>query len=331
MEKILTISIAAYNAENDIKRCLNSMICTRVFDKLDIVVINDGSTDSTSNVVENYTSKYPDSIRLINKSNGGHGSTINVGIKNARGKYFKIVDSDDWVDKYGIEKLVDFLSSNEVDMIMNPYHEVSYDNISCRKLFDPSGNETEIRQINSIDRLKGNEMLYMHSLTFKTDCMHNMGPIIDENCFYVDMEYCIFPMLYIGTYVYLDFPVYEYLLGSQTQSMAMNNLIKRRDQHLLVTKRIIGFYLQNRSSVNEKVRSIMVERIKYAVYQQYKIFLHMGNDDGKEEAKSFDAWLKLQDKEIYHGPKGRMMKVIRLLRKTNFRAYAWITRVIKLF
>ena len=330
MGKILTISIAAYNAENDIKRCLDSMINTRVLDKLDIVVINDGSTDSTSNVVENYTSKYPDSIRLINKSNGGHGSTINVGIKNARGKYFKIVDSDDWVDKDGIEKLVDFLSSNDVDMIMNPYHEVSYDNILCRKLFDPSCNETEVRHIYSIDRLKGNEVLYMHSLTFKTDCMHNMGPIIDENCFYVDMEYCIFPMPYIRTYVYLDFPVYEYLLGSQNQSMAMNNLIKRRDQHLAVTKRIIEFYLQNQGNVNEKVRSIIAERIKYAVYQQYKIFLYMGNDDGKEEAKTFDAWLKLQNKEIYHGPKGRMMKVIRLLRKTNFCGYAWISRVIKL-
>lgn len=330
MEKILTISIAAYNAENDIERCLSSMTNTRVLDKLDIIVINDGSTDGTGNIVEKYTSKYPASIRLINKSNGGHGSTINVGIRNASGKYFKIVDSDDWVDKDGIEKLVDFLSGNEVDMIMNPYHEVSYEDTSHRKLFDPADNKTVTSQINSIDKLKGTEMLYMHSLTFKTDCMHNMGAIIDENCFYVDMEYCIFSLPYIKSYVYLDFPVYEYLLGSQTQSMAMNNLIKRRNQHLFVTKRIIAFYLQNKSNVNEKVRSIMAERIKYAVYQQYKIFLHMGND-GKEEIKLFDAWLKLQDKEIYYGPKGRMMKVIRLLRKTNFRLYAWISRVIKSF
>lgn len=331
MEKILTISIAAYNAENDIERCLSSMTNTRVLDKLDIIVINDGSTDGTGNIVEKYTSKYPASIRLINKNNGGHGSTINVGIRNASGKYFKIVDSDDWVDKDGIEKLVDFLSGNEVDMIMNPYHEVSYEDTSYRKLFDPADNKTVTSQINSIDKLKGTEMLYMHSLTFKTDCMHNMGAILDEKCFYVDMEYCIFPLPYIKSYVYLDFPVYEYLLGSQTQSMAMNNLIKRRNQHLLVTKRIIAFYLQNKSNVNEKVRSIMAERIKYAVYQQYKIFLHMGNDDGKEEIKLFDAWLKLQDKEIYYGPQGRMMKVIRLLRKTNFRLYAWISRAIKSF
>lgn len=331
MCKILTISIAAYNAENDIARCLNSMTNTGVLDKLDIVVINDGSTDSTSDVVEEYTSKYPGSIRLINKSNGGHGSTINVGIKNALGKYFKIVDSDDWVDKDGIEKLVDFLSYNDVDMIMNPYHEVSYDDLLCRKLFDPSCNDTELRQIQSIDKLKGNEILYMHSLTFKTDCIQNMGPIIDENCFYVDMEYCIFPMPYVRTYVYLDFPVYEYLLGSQTQSMAVNNLIKRRDQHLTVTKRIIEFYLQNKGNVNEKVSSIIAERIKYAVFQQYKIFLYMGNHDGEEEIKAFDAWLILQDNEIYLGPKGRMMKVIRMLRKTNFRTYAWISRVFKLF
>lgn len=329
MEKILTISIAAYNAEKDIERCLNSMINTSVLEQLDIIVTNDGSTDNTGKVVEKYIREYPDSIRLINKVNGGHGSTINEGIRNAIGKYFKIVDSDDWVERDGLEKLVCFLSQNDVDMILNPYHEVSYENITCKKLFEPADSDVFIRKIYSIEQLMGNEILYMHSLTFKTDCMRCMGPVIDENCYYVDMEYCIFPLVYINSFVYLDFPVYDYLLGSQSQSMSINNLVNRRNQHLKVTKRIILFYLQNRSKVNDKVSSVMAERIKYAVYQQYKIFLCMGNSDGKEEVKQFDAWLRQQDDEIYEGPKGRMMKVIRVLRKTRFEAYALFSKVIR--
>lgn len=85
----------------------------------------------------------------------------------------------------------------------------------------------------------------MHSLTFKTSIVKQMGSIIDENCFYVDMEYCVFPMLYVKTFSCLSYPVYQYLIGSQTQSMSMENLIKRRDQHLKVTKRLVNFYNKN--------------------------------------------------------------------------------------
>ena len=98
MEKILTISIAAYNAEKDIARCLDSLIATGIIEKLDVVIVNDGSVDQTAEIANSYVKKYVNSIRLINKQNGGHGSTINASIKVAKGKYYKILDSDDWVE-----------------------------------------------------------------------------------------------------------------------------------------------------------------------------------------------------------------------------------------
>ena len=127
MEKILTISIAAYNAEKYISKCLDSLLNTRVRDQLEIIIVNDGSTDDTLIIAQRYYVNYPNIIKIIDKENGGHGSTINASIKEATGKYYKIIDSDDWVDENGLEKLVDYLSYHNVDMVLNPFNEVYVD------------------------------------------------------------------------------------------------------------------------------------------------------------------------------------------------------------
>ena len=237
MEKILTISIAAYNAESDISRCLDSLINSGVLEKLDVVVVNDGSKDQTSKIVKEYVEKYKDSIHMIDKENGGHGSTINSSIKVAEGKYYKILDSDDWVDSNNLAKLVCYLEANNVDLVLNPYHEVAYSDHSVKKMVEMERNQLEYEIKYDIKKLSEKCVLFMHSLTFKTDVIKKMGSIIDEHCFYVDMEYSIFPMLYVRNFVYLDYSVYQYLLGSQTQSMNIQNMIKRREQHLKVIKR----------------------------------------------------------------------------------------------
>ena len=84
------------------------MINSKEFSKLDIIVVNDGSTDQTVEITNKYVEKYKQSIRLINKENGGHGSTINTSIKHAKGKYYKILDSDDWVNSENLNRLVAF-------------------------------------------------------------------------------------------------------------------------------------------------------------------------------------------------------------------------------
>ena len=113
MEKILSLSIAAYNAEKDIVNCLDSLIRSNVLEKLDIIVVNDGSKDHTAEVVQKYVERYRDSIRLVNKKNGGHGSTINTSIKYACGKYYKILDADDWVNSENLNRLVAFLEKTD--------------------------------------------------------------------------------------------------------------------------------------------------------------------------------------------------------------------------
>ena len=327
MEKILSISIAAYNAENDISRCLDSLIDSGVLEQLDIMVVNDGSKDNTAEVVKTYEEKYGDSIRLINKENGGHGSTINTSIRYAVGKYYKILDSDDWVDSENLKKLVEYLASADVDMALNPYVEVAYEDHTKTKLYKPVNREGYEGETLSLDKLTSDVMLYMHSLTFHTSVMKQMGSIIDENCFYVDMEYCVFPLLYVHHFTYQDYPIYQYLLGSQTQSMNKNNLIKRREQHLKVTKRLVKFYTEHSEKVDAHIQAVMALRIKYAVYQQYKIYLSMPAKESVEEIKEFDAWLKRNTSDLYEGQVGRVMQYIKWNRKVHFRGYVFLTDI----
>lgn len=329
MDKILSISIAAYNAENDVGRCLDSLVKSNVLDALDIIVVNDGSKDNTKKVVQEYVNKYSDSVRLINKENGGHGSTINASIKVARGKYYKILDSDDWFDTDNLNKFINYLKTVDVDMVLNPYVEVSYSNHNDIRVLNPCKNDTEIEKIFRITSLNDGILLYMHSLTFSTKVIKSMGSIIDEHCFYVDMEYSMFPMLYVKNYVILDYPLYQYLLGSQDQSMNVQNLIKRRDQHLKVVKRIIEFYKDNQENLIKNVKEVLVYRIKYATYQQYKIYLEMNAKESKEEIIEFDKWLKETSSEAYDGPTGRVMQFIKLNRFTNFKLFIPLLNAFK--
>ena len=123
--KILTISIAAYNAENYIAKCLDSLIKSKYLEQLDIIVVNDGSRDRTSQIAHQYSNKY-DSIRVIDKENGGHGSTINTSISLAEGKYYKVLDSDDAFDTCELDKLVVFLTESDVDLVLTNYHKIVY-------------------------------------------------------------------------------------------------------------------------------------------------------------------------------------------------------------
>ena len=133
--KTLSISIAAYNAEKWLSKCLDSFCVPDVMDYLDVIIVNDGSSDGTSEVACKYITAYPDTFRLINKDNGGHGSTINASIPNAIGKYYKIVDADDWVENDGLIDLINKLNSIDADVVYSPYYKVNADDFGKTKVF----------------------------------------------------------------------------------------------------------------------------------------------------------------------------------------------------
>ena len=328
MNKVLTISVAAYNAENDLRRCLDSMLKTTIAEKLEIIIVNDGSKDNTLSIAKEYETKFPSIVRVIDKNNGGHGSTINASIRVATGKYYKIVDSDDWVVKDGIEKLVHELEKINVDLILNPYQDIEAETFKQNCIVKPYSDNAKIGVVQSINCID-NIVIYMHSTTFKTEIVKQMGPIIDENCFYVDMEYTLFPLKYVQNYICFDFPVYQYLLGTATQSMNKNILIKRREQHLKVTKRIIEYYEEIKTNSEVGIQKIVLRRVRLALLNQYKIYFNMSSSESRIEIKGFDKWTKETSSETYEGPEGKLMKIVKFNRQTDFIFYSLINKLMK--
>lgn len=326
--KILSVSIAAYNAAKFLDKCIHSFVDSSVADKVELIIVNDGSKDNTKDVALKYADEYPDIVKFIDKENGGHGSTINASIPVATGKYYKVVDSDDWVDREGIEKLVAYLETCDVDLVLNPYCKVDERTgkvISIQKVSKtsiPTNQEVTLWDLRNTD-------IMMHTVVYKTEVLRKVEEKIDEHCFYVDVEYVAFPLINVNSVVVLDYPVYMYLVGQAEQSMSVDNLIKRREQHERVTIRLIEYYQKYRLQASESATTIWRTMMKANVAFQYTVYAHMKNNDSKKETLRFDERIKAIDKDAYRGSNGKYMKMIRFHRATHFVFYKLVLNILK--
>ena len=235
---ILSIVVPTYNIEKYIERNIESFL--NVEDKLknlfEVLIINDGSTDNTLQVVTELIEKIDClNIRVINKSNGGHGSAVNKGIEEAKGKYFKIVDGDDWVKKSDFEEYLKRLEKTDVDMVVTNFSkQFTYENrVELEKV------------INVEDYYKNNKIpkiFPMHSVTYKTCILKENNIKLTEKIFYVDIQYIVFPLKYINDWEYWNLDVYQYFLGRPDQSMAIENRMKNIEHSRKVTESILEFY-----------------------------------------------------------------------------------------
>lgn len=330
--KILSISVAAYNAEKWLARCLDSFLIPEVMNDIEVLIVNDGSSDGTSAVGSKYASEYPDTFKLINKENGGHGSTINVGIKNACGKYFKIVDSDDWVERDGLIELVNKLKFVEVDAFFSPRYKVDAESLKKTIQYGICGIEKGyIAHISEISTLHVKFDLQMQTLTFRTELLKNNFTPIDEHCFYVDMEYIVFYFRLVKSIYISDVPVYDYLVGTSEQSVNMVNMVKLRDQHLRVCQRLFPFYGNGQGYIDRVIENCVIN--------QYRILLAI-NDPlrSKYEMMEFENTLKKTCNELYKHSittglkeKKETAMAISLLRLLCFHGYKIIHKLTHIF
>lgn len=318
MDKIISIIIPAYNVEKYIGQGIESFLADHgIINDIELLIINDGSRDKTKIIADTFAQEYPDIVRVINKENGGHGSTINRGIQEAKGRYFKVVDGDDWVESEQFPLLVRFLKSTDADLVISPFY--SCDNNSLQKTivdsfknYDGQYNFNEICSV--LPRIQ------MHGMTIKTDILRKNRIQLQEHLFYVDVEYTCFPVPYINTIEFLKTPIYVYRVGTDEQSMNRINLWKRRNQHLKVLHHLIDFY-RNLDTVPEK-KEYLRRAISEMADTQYMILLSGPVcKKTKKELISFDNCLKQASREIYNSTKVRRIIV---LRKCRFIIYRWL-------
>lgn len=324
--KVLTISVAAYNAEGWLGRCLESLVKTSVSSALEVIVVNDGSEDGTLKVAQSYEAEYPNVVRVVDKENGGHGSTINTAIGIARGKYFKIVDSDDWVEKDGMEQLVRALAKADCDLALNPFYVVNAET-GAKRLADDifEGDANPIGSAVDVDRLSGRLGLVMHAMTFKTKLLQDSPCRLDEHCFYVDNEYIVYYFAACETVMLLNWPVYDYLLGTSEQSMNFSNMIKRRGQHEKVCLACARFYSGHPELSGR--REQVVRSCTYRMLSStYRILACLPYELSNREMRVFDQEFRNASPNLYegfldNGPEGAVTRVVRKLRTRGFRRY----------
>ena len=229
--KILTISIAAYNVDKFLDKTLQSLYKCKNLEKIEVLIINDGSADRTEEIAKKYVEKNSRVFRLVTKENGGYGSTINTSISMARGKYYKLLDGDDWYESDNLNEYIFFLEMCDKDCVYSPYWAISDDR---KVLYKCENNKKR-------DGLQA-DCICMHALAFRTKLLKNNDIIITEKCFYTDAEYNLKALLYVQSIDYFEKPIYCYRLGNEGQSVSKTGWLKHYKEHNKVTLEIMKAY-----------------------------------------------------------------------------------------
>ena len=214
MKKILTVTVPSYNVEKFLENTLDSFVDERVLDDIEVLIVDDGSKDKTAEIGRKYEEKYPDTFRVISKENGGHGSTINRGIGEAKGKYFKVVDGDDWVDQDGFAELIQRLKTCDADYVFTNYYEVNDVTGELNPVTFPGIRKEEQMPF---EMIANETRISMHALVLKTSILKENQIRLDEHSFYVDVEYILYPIPYVENVIYFDIFVYMYRLESECE------------------------------------------------------------------------------------------------------------------
>lgn len=315
-EKLLTISIAAYNVERYLDKALETLAAVKNRDCLDVIVVNDGSKDETSELAHSYERQHPGFIRVLDKRNAGYGSTINASLRVARGAYFKLLDGDDWVKPAELDKMLDGLSATDSDVVVTPYDIVQ----------EGTGNVTPVRVKGDYDG-KSHRLLDfmtgqafpMHALAFRTEMLVKNGVSITERCYYTDYEYTVKPLLYAETISFIDADVYQYRIGREGQSVSLASMKKNVDMAITTSLNLASFYEEKVavSEIADSKRYLLLEQVAASTRNKYRIILLLDSlKEGKQKFWDYDARLKVTSHAVYEETieaSSRMKAIMRLL------------------
>ena len=307
MDKLLTVTIPSYNVEKYLPEILPTFLDDSALQKIEIIIVNDGSKDNTLSVAEQFRARYPDTIRVIDKENGGHGSTINTGIRHAVGRYFKVVDGDDWVDTSAFLDFLEQLEHSDSDLIISPFSCIDDQTKNCievKKYDELEGGKQY--SLDAIIPIAKKKRYAMHSLTVKTEILKKCHAI-SEHCFYVDMEYIVYPLKFARTVSLIDTPVYQYRIGNASQSMALKNLHKNRNMHLHVLEQLISF----REELDGPAREIVEQQILGLCELHLWILCTMPDyHTSKKETMTFLRYVKSTIPDLFHKIPGKKNKLL---------------------
>lgn len=334
--KYISFAIPCYNSEAYMAQAIESILPGG--EDVEILIVNDGSKDRTAEIGKEYEEKYPGIVKLINKENGGHGDAVNAGLSHASGKYFKVVDSDDWVDRISLMKILNVLKNfeeeeQEVDMLIANYvyekvgmeHKkvIRYDNVLP---------ENQILKWDEIGQFRIGQYILMHSVIYRTDMLKLCQLTLPKHTFYVDNIYVYYPLPHVRTLYYMNVDFYRYFIGREDQSVNEKVMISRLDQQIFVTKTMIDMY-QLKNVKCKKLRNYMLNYL--AIMMTVSSILCIRSKKAENLEKKKELWIYLKQKDfktfmkIRYGILGQTMNIPgRSGRKISSLAYSVARRII---
>ena len=334
MEKQISIIIPTYNMEAYIGKCLDSLLIPE-FDQVEVLVVNDGSRDRSSEIAHSYADRYPNSIRVIDKPNGNYGSCINTALPLTTGRYVKILDADDTFDTDAFSRFVRLLPTLTEDAIITSYVTVDESGNQIKR-FDLSEYDINSNQSYSLKSIcdKGIQMLaQMHRLTYNTNVFKKFDYHQTEGISYTDNEWAIIPLSYCQSIKFMPICIYHYLLGRSGQTMEDTRILKSLDNFITIGENLAIFAHRINNQVAKDFLNHMTTRLYEFIY--FKLFSIWGNKcsqilyetDNSLMKINHDIYLKLN--ETFLDPAVNF-KIFSEIRKTNYSPRFKVPFVVRL-
>lgn len=305
-EKLITFTVPCYNSAAYMRHCIDTLLAAG--EEAEIILVDDGSTqDETPAICDEYAEKYPSIVRAIHQENGGHGEGVNQGVRHARGLYYKVVDSDDWLDVDALRRVLARLRALVRQdlapdlMICNYVYEHAEDNTSHAVRYGNVFPENRLFTWMHVGRFRPDQNLLMHSVIYRTEVLRRCGMELPKHTFYVDNIFVYQPLPYVRSMYYMDVDLYRYFIGRADQSVNESVMVKRVDQQIRVTKYMIDCQDLNALPKSQaRLRAYMLQYLS-TMMAISGIFLIMDGSDEAREKKA-ELWQYLRDhadKNVY--------------------------------
>ncbi len=312
--KLLSVSVAAYNMEDYIEQCLDSCLCGEMMNRLEVLIVDDGSSDSTAALAQSYVERYPGTFRLLSKPNGGYGSTVNLSMEEATGKYFRLLDADDWFGKGSLQKLISLLDDCEADAIITPMYRCVEGKEPC--LVDDSfGIEPE--KVVPVGALPDTCYISMWRLSIKTELLQKDRFELPEHCVFTDQLYVANCICRSETIIFFDVPLYEYRIGRDGQSVAPESRIAHKKELEFVTSEELSLF-EGLQRDDKKQALLGTVAAHYSTYLKLLLMLPRSRRNFNE-IRRWEKRLHLASTELYKAAGFR--KLTRILRNSHYLAY----------
>ena len=316
--KLITFAVPCYNSADYMDKCIASLLVAG--EDAEIILVDDGSTDDTGAIADRYAAQYPNIVRVIHQENGGHGEGVNQGLIHAEGLYYKVVDSDDWLDADALQKVMALLRRSAqmeqpIDMVIANYvYEHVEDDTHHTVRYESALPVDRVFTWDEVGHFSTGQFILMHAVVYRTDVLRRSKLSLPKHTFYVDNVFVYQPLPSVKSLYYLNVDLYRYYIGRADQSVTEENMIRRIDQQIRITKIMADAHdLELLMERNKRLALYMYHYLSIMIMICNIYLMMSGTEENLEKRKELWRWLKVNHPATFRRMRYRSYNVLFLV------------------